>query len=86
MKEKSIGGRPTLAEQDIERIQIRTTLTLYRGFDDDLIDWFDSIPSRKRAGRIKIALRQGGMTVTQPEDSDEEFISDDLLDGLLGAL
>lgn len=86
MKEKNRGGRPTLAELSIQRIQIKTTLTLYRGFDDDLIDWFDSIPRRKRAQQIKIALRQGGMTVARKEDSSEEFIDDDLLDELLSAL
>ena len=86
MKEKDPRGRPTLSEQDIERTQIRTTLTLYFGEDDDLIDWFDGIPDGKRAEYIKTALRAGGMTVVNDDDKDEEFISDDLLDDLLGSL
>ena len=86
MKEKNIGGRPTLAEQDIERVQIRVSLTLYQGEDDDLINWFDSIPHRKKAERVKTALRAGGMTIVDDDDSREEFISDDFLDELLGAL
>ena len=83
---KNQGGRPKLTELDIERITIRITLTLYEGEDDDLIDWFDSIPIRKRASSIKTALRQGGASAEDDHQEFEEFISDDLLDDLLGAL
>lgn len=80
------GGRPTLEELDIERFIMRITLTLYGGEDDDLIDWFESIPTRKRAISVKTALRQGGVSVDHVSEDVSEFISDDLLDDLLGAL
>ena len=80
------GGRPTLAELNIERVLIRISLTLHEGEDDDLISWFDSIPRRKRAHSVKVALRQGGMTSKDQQEEFEEFISDELLDDLLGAL
>ena len=80
------GGRPTLAELDIERVLIRTSLTLHQGEDDDLISWFNSIPHRKRANYVKRALRQGGVSTENHSEEFEEFISDDLLDDLLGAL
>ena len=86
MKKQNRGGRPTLAELDIERVLIRISLTLHEGEDDDLIDWFDSIPHRKRANYVKVALRQEGMTSQDQQEEVEEFISDDLLDDLLGAL
>jgi len=65
------GGRPTLAELDIERVLIRTSLTLHEGEDDDLISWFDSIPHRKRAHLVKVALRQGGMTSRNKQEEVE---------------
>ncbi len=80
------GGRPTLEELDVMRLTMRITLTLYEGEDDDLIDWFDSIPIRKRAQSVKTALRQGGVSVDNEPEEFTEFISDDLLDDLLGAL
>ena len=80
------GGRPTLSELDIERILIRISLTLYLGEDDDLIDWFDSIPNGKRAHFVKTALRQGGMTTPKEKEEFDEFIDDDLFDDLLSAL
>ena len=83
---KTQGGRPSLEELEVTRFTMRITLTLYEGEDDDLIDWFDSIPFRKRAKSVKTALRQGGASTENEEDSFEEFISDDLLDDLLGAL
>ena len=86
MKKQNQGGRPTLAELDIERVLIRISLTLHEGEDDDLISWFDSIPDRKRAQSVKVALRQGGMTSQDQQEEFEEFISDELLDDLLGAL
>ncbi len=86
MKDSDGRGRPSLKELDITRVIIRATITLYEGDDDDLIDWFDSIPAGKRASYIKTALRQGGAsTENQPEEFGE-FISDDLLDDLLGTL
>lgn len=79
-------GRPSLAKLDIKRVVIRIALTLYEDQDDDLIDWFDSIDHGKRAQSVKIALRQGGMTVKNEQEEFEDLITDDLLDDLLGAL
>lgn len=86
MKKLNQGGRPSLEELDIERLIIRITLTLYEGEDDDLIDWFNSIPIRKRATYIKAALRQGGATIENEAEQTTDFISDELLDDLLGTL
>ena len=79
-------GRPTLDSQDIERVLIRISLTLHEGEDDDLIDWFDSIPDGKRANLVKTALRQGGVTHQKEVEEMDELISDDYLDELLGAI
>ena len=79
-------GRPTLDSQDIERVLIRISLTLYSGEDDDLIDWFDSIPDGKRANLVKTALRQGGVTHQKEVEEADELISDDFFSELLSAL
>ena len=86
MKQQNQGGRPTLSELNIERLVIRIALTLYIGSDDDLIEWFDSIPDGKRAHFVKTALRQGGMTTPSREEEFDDLITDDLLDDLLSAL
>ena len=79
-------GRPSLTELSIKRVVFQATITLYEGADDDLIDWFNSIPTGKRASYIKMALRQGGASTEDNHQEFDEFISDDLLDDLLGAL
>lgn len=86
MTKKHVGGRPTLAQQGREKIEVRVCLALYRGEDDDLIDWFDSIPYRKKSKFVKTALRAGGMTVEINDSTFETIISDDFLDELLGGL
>ena len=84
--QKKKGGRPTLESLSIERIRIKITLTLYEGQDDDLIDWFDSIPKRQVANEIKTALRQGGMTTKKKDNEFGELIDDDLFANMLKAL
>lgn len=79
-------GRRTLKELNIKRVQIRITLTLYEGEDDDLIDWFDAIPDKKTPSYVKMALRQGSFHDIENEEKDEEFIDDDFLDDLLASL
>lgn len=79
-------GRRTLKELNIKRVQVRITLTLYEGEDDDLIDWFDTIPDKKTPSYVKMALRQGSFLDIETEEKDEEFIDDDFLDDLLGSL
>lgn len=50
-------GRPKL---DCKVHQIRFTLSLREGEDDDLIFFFSDIPERRRAAALKTALRAGG--------------------------
>lgn len=86
MTTRSRRGRPTLKEQNIKRVHVRMTLTLYEGFDDDLIEWFNSIPDKKTPSYVKMALRQGSLTFVSNEEKEEEFIDDDFLDDLLASL
>ena len=50
--------RPQL---DCEVHRINIVLSLREGEDDDLIDWFDALPSRGRSGAVMAALRSGGV-------------------------
>ena len=86
MKNSTERGRPSLEDLEITRVVFRVAITLHEGDDDDLIDWFNAIPPRKRASFVKTALRQGGMTDTQEQEEFNDLITDDLLDDLLGAL
>lgn len=76
-------GRPPLPNPPI---QIRLTLTLHSGIDDDLIEWFESIPNGQKALTIKIALRQGGMTLVKQHSIREDLMDDDLFAEFLDAL
>ena len=76
-------GRPPLPNPPI---QIRLTLTLHEGIDDDLIEWFESIPNGQKALSIKVALRQGGMTLTKQDEEAEDLMDDDLFAEFLDAL
>jgi hypothetical protein len=75
-----MAGRPRLSSL---AVVIRAVLTLREGEDDDLIEIFRSVPSRKRAAFIKAAMRSGGLQVNVdglPEDSElaeslENFLS-----------
>ena len=82
-KSQNQGGRPPLK---YKRHRKNIMLTLYEGIDDDLIAWFDSIPTGELALTIKTALRQGGMTVEQEEQISEDLMSDDAFAGFLDAL
>ena len=77
------GGRPPL---NIKRYRKNFMLTLYEGIDDDLIDWFDSIPKGEIANSIKTALRQGGIILEQEEQIKEDLISDDAFADFLDAI
>lgn len=51
-------GRPRLSEPaDVILIKLR----LRPGRDDDLLAFFASLPPRRRASAVKLALRTGGM-------------------------
>jgi len=53
-------GRPKL---DCKVHQIRFTLSLREGEDDDLLFYFSDIPERRRAAALKTALRAGGVSL-----------------------
>jgi len=64
-------GRPKL---DCKVHQIRFTLSLREGEDDDLLFFFTDIPERKRAVALKAALRAGGISLK----AESVPITDDL--------
>jgi len=47
-------------------------LRLREGEDEDLIQFFQSIPKRRRAAAIKSALRAGGMQSAGMEDAEDD--------------
>ncbi|MFO7537590.1 MAG: hypothetical protein R6X32_05970 [Chloroflexota bacterium] len=49
-------GRPSL---DCEVHVIRIALSLRTGEDNDLIQWFESLPPRGRSAAVTAALRSG---------------------------
>jgi len=53
-------GRPKL---ECKVHQIRFTLSLREGEDDDLLFFFAGIPERRRAAALKAALRAGGVSL-----------------------
>ena len=53
-------GRPKL---ECKVCQIRFTLSLREGEDDDLLFFFSDIPERRRAVALKAALRAGGVSL-----------------------
>ena len=63
-------SRPQLVDPCL----IRLTLVLRPGEDDDLIDWFASMPQRGRARAVICALRQGGVNLADEsaEEDDQE--------------
>ncbi len=73
-------GRKPLAQKTIV---VRLALFLRPSEDDDLIEFFNSVPVRLRSGAVKQALRSGKLQVTLadlPSDDDIEA----QLDALLG--
>ena len=67
------------------RHKFEIKLYLWEGEDDDLLAFFESLPSRKRAAGIRMALRSGGAladlssTDMSDEDDDMDFNLDDFL-------
>ncbi|MHB8135984.1 MAG: hypothetical protein ACYDH1_17375 [Anaerolineaceae bacterium] len=53
-------GRPKL---DCKVHQIRFTLSLREGEDDDLLFYFSDIPEWRRAAALKATLRAGGISL-----------------------
>ena len=69
---KAPRGRPKL---ECHVRQIRVTLSLRDGEDDDLLWFFSNIPNGRRAAALKIALRVGGVNF-----SNESLKANDDLD------
>lgn len=74
-------ARPKL-ECAVKRISLR--LSLREGVDDDLIEFFGSIPSNRRAKAVTAALRLGGVNAI--ETAEDDVFSKDEENELLGAL
>ena len=67
------GGRPRR-----ETVVVRVKLRLHPGEDDDLIDFFASLPERGRARAVIGALRTGNMNqVLVDEGIDDDQMADD---------
>lgn len=73
-------GRPNLSQGSV---RIAIDLRLRPGEDDDLIEYFQGIPLRRRATAIKSALRSGGMqgAVASGAGGDEDL--DEVVGNLL---
>jgi hypothetical protein len=74
-------GRPPLKPSE-QPIIVQTKLRLYPGADDDLIEFFQDIPSGYRADAVKAALRSGNIGAVEIED----LPADDVLAGALEEL
>ena len=63
-------GRPKL---ECPVMQIRVTLSLREGEDDDLLMFFTGIPNGRRASALKMALRAGGTSLMDaiPQTNDD---------------
>ena len=67
------GGRPRRAT-----VVVRVKLRLHPGEDDDLIDFFASLPERGRARAVIGALRTGNINqVLVDEGIDDDQMADD---------
>ena len=73
-------ARPSLPQKSVV---VRVALFLRPGEDDDLIDFFASIPVELRASALKQALRTGKLEISSlaelPSDDDIEESLDNLL-------
>ena len=77
-KNKRKGGRPRR-----ETVVVRVKLRLHPGEDDDLIDFFASLPERGRARAVIGALRTGNISqVLTDEGIDDDQMADDIEDWL----
>ncbi len=73
------GGRPRR-----ETITVWLKLRLHPGEDDDLIDFFASLPERGRARSVLAALRTGNIAqVLTDEGLDDDQMAEDMLDSFL---
>ena len=64
---RSKGGRPRR-----ETVVVRVKLRLHPGEDDDLIDFFASLPHRGRARAVTAALRTGSVNLVLLEEGIDD--------------
>ena len=73
------GGRPKK-----ETIIVQISLSLHPGEDDDLIDFFASLPKRGRARAVIVALRTGNtQQILVDEGLDDDQMAEDMLESFL---
>jgi hypothetical protein len=76
---KSRAGRPRR-----ETVVVMVKLRLHPGEDDDLIDFFASLPDRGRARAVITALRTGNINqVLVYEGIDDDQMAEDMLGSFL---
>ena len=66
---KAPRGRPKL---EYQVTQVRITLSLREGEDDDLLMFFLGIPDGRRAAALKSALRAGGISLSKEVSSSND--------------
>lgn len=67
---KAPRGRPKL---ECQVRQVRVTLSLRDGEDDDLLWFFSNIPNGRRAAAIKSALRSGGASFSKESSRQDDL-------------
>ena len=73
------GGRPRK-----ETILVQISLSLHPGEDDDLIDFFASLPERGRARAVLVALRTGNIQQALVDVGiDDDQMAEDMLGSFL---
>jgi hypothetical protein len=76
---KKRAGRPRR-----ETVVVMVKLRLHPGEDDDLIDFFASLPDRGRARAVMTALRTGSINqVLIEEGLDDDQMAEDMLGSFL---
>jgi hypothetical protein len=76
---KNHAGRPRR-----ETVVVMVKLRLHPGEDDDLIDFFASLPDRGRARAVMTALRTGNISqVLVDEGLDDDRMAEDMLGSFL---
>jgi hypothetical protein len=74
-------GRPR--SQQIKVIVPIGALFLIQGEDDDLIDFFKSLPTGKRRAGLKAALRAGGMKTIRVDELSDDAELEEAAEGFL---
>ena len=77
-------GKNRVGRPRRETVVVMVKLRLHPGEDDDLIDFFASLPDRGRARAVITALRTGNITqVLVEEGLDDDQMAEDMLGSFL---